>query len=85
MVKKGIVIGHMVSEKGIEVDKAKVEEIEKMPPPTSMKGLCSFLGQVGFYRHFVKEFSKTVKLYLTYLQKMSLLTLTYIVLMLFVG
>ncbi|XP_070046752.1 uncharacterized protein [Nicotiana tomentosiformis] len=41
-----------------KVDKAKVEAIEKFPPPTSVKGICSFLGHTGFYRRFIKEFSK---------------------------
>lgn len=61
MVKEGIVLGHMVSEREIEVDKAKMEAIEKMPPLTSVKGVHSFLGHVGFYRCFIKDFSKIAK------------------------
>ena len=34
MVKKGIVLGHHTSEKGIEVDRAKVEVIERLPHPS---------------------------------------------------
>jgi hypothetical protein len=41
----------------IEVDKAKVEVIEKLPPPTNVKGIHSFLGHAGFYRCFIKDFS----------------------------
>jgi hypothetical protein len=37
MVQEGIVLGHIVSERGIEVDRAKVELIENLPPPTSVK------------------------------------------------
>ncbi|PHT34333.1 hypothetical protein CQW23_26133 [Capsicum baccatum] len=43
--------------KGIEVDRAKVEVIEKLPPPISVKGVQSFLGHAGFYRSFIKDFS----------------------------
>jgi hypothetical protein len=61
MVKQGIVLGHVISKRGIEVDKAKVEEVEKLPPPTDIKSLRSFLGHVGFYRRFIKDFSKIKK------------------------
>ena len=57
MVKKGIVLGHGISEKGIEVDRAKVEVIDRLPPPISVKGVRSFLGHAGFYQRFIKEFS----------------------------
>ena len=62
MVKKGIVLGHKVFRDGLEVDKAKVETIEKLPPPTSVKEIRSFLGNVGFYRRFIKDFSKVATL-----------------------
>ena len=50
MVREGIILGHLVSERGIEVDKAKIEIIERLPPPTNVKRIRSFLGHVGFYR-----------------------------------
>jgi len=50
-----IVLGHVVSKRGIEVNKAKFEIVEKLPPPTDFKSLRSFLGHAGFYRRFIKD------------------------------
>nr|GEY22775.1 reverse transcriptase domain-containing protein [Tanacetum cinerariifolium] len=58
MVKEGIVLGHKISKNGIEVDRAKVDVITKLPHPTTVKGIRSFLGHVGFYRRFIQNFSK---------------------------
>jgi len=54
MVIEGIVLGHKIFERGIEVDKAKVEVIEKLPPPTNVKRIRSFLGHARFYRIMIK-------------------------------
>lgn len=56
-----IVLGHKISSNGIKVDKAKLETIEKLPPLVSTKDIRSFLGHVGFYRRFIKDFSKISK------------------------
>jgi len=69
MVNEGIVLEHKISERGIEVDKAKVDAIEKMSCPKDIKGICSFLGHVGFYRRFVKDFSKIYRPLTNLLQK----------------
>ncbi|XP_019233317.1 PREDICTED: uncharacterized protein LOC109213929 [Nicotiana attenuata] len=60
MVDEGIVLGHKISKQGIEVDRANIEIISKLPPPTSVKGVRSFLGHANFYRCFIKDFYKIV-------------------------
>jgi hypothetical protein len=69
MVIEGVVLGHHVSGRGIEVDHAKVEAIEKLPYPKDIKGIRSFPGHAGFNRRFIKDFSKMSKSLTNLLQK----------------
>nr|GEZ62279.1 hypothetical protein [Tanacetum cinerariifolium]GEZ91671.1 hypothetical protein [Tanacetum cinerariifolium] len=61
MVKEGIILGHKISKNRIEVDKAKVDVIAKLPHPTTVKGIRSFLGHAGFHRRFIQYFSKIAR------------------------
>nr|GEW40760.1 reverse transcriptase domain-containing protein [Tanacetum cinerariifolium] len=70
--KEGIVLGHKIFKNGIEVDKAKVDVIAKLPHPTTVKGIRSFLGHVGFYRRFIQDFSKIARRMTRLLEKDTL-------------
>lgn len=69
MVLEGIVLGHKISARGIEVDIEKIDVIEKLPPPINVKGIRSFLGHVDFYWRFIKDFSKIAKPLTNFLNK----------------
>ncbi|CAN6573169.1 unnamed protein product [Malus baccata var. baccata] len=69
MVKQGIVLGHIISERGIEVDKSKIDLVRYLPSPTSVREVRSFLGHAGFYRRFIKDFSKIAQPLCRLLQK----------------
>ena len=56
MVNQGIVLGHIISNRGIEVDKAKIGLISELPSPTNVKTMRQFLGHASFYRRFIKDF-----------------------------
>ena len=69
MVEQGIVLGHIISSKGIRVDKSKIDLVRSLPLPTSVREVRSFLGHVGFYRRFIKDFSKIARPLCRLLQK----------------
>ena len=66
MVNQGIVLGHIISKKGIEINKAKIEIISKLSSLTNVKTMRQFLGHEGFYRRFIKGFSKLPSLFISY-------------------
>nr|GEZ67513.1 hypothetical protein [Tanacetum cinerariifolium] len=72
MVKEGIILGHKISKNEIEVDRAKVDVLAKLPYLTIVKGVRSFLGHVGFYRRFIQDFSKISRLMTHLLEKNTL-------------
>ncbi|GKC99314.1 reverse transcriptase domain-containing protein, partial [Tanacetum coccineum] len=69
MVAKRIVLGHKVSSAGLEVDKEKIDVIAKLPPSTNVKAVRSFLGHAGYYRRFIKDFSKISRPMMKLLEK----------------
>jgi len=54
-------LGHVISKKGIEVDKEKVNLIAYLPPARSVKDIRLFLGHAGIYRRFIQSFSKIAR------------------------
>ncbi|GJU57187.1 reverse transcriptase domain-containing protein [Tanacetum coccineum] len=58
MVNEGIVLGHKISGKGIKVDKAKIDVIAKLPYPTNVKGVRSFLGHAGLKNPNIGELAE---------------------------
>ena len=69
LVTEGIFLGHRTSAAGLEVDQAKVSIIKTLLPPTTVKGIKIFLGHAGFYRRFIRNFSKIAKALCRLLEK----------------
>ena len=69
MVKEGIVLGRKIYAAELEVDQEKISMIETLIPPTTMKGIRSFLGHAIFYRRFIKDFSNIAKPLCSLLEK----------------
>jgi len=62
MIKHGIILGHKISKKGIEVNKSKIDVIVKLPKPKCVKDIRFFLRHARFYHKFIKDVSKIVRL-----------------------
>ena len=60
-MRQGIVLGHEISKRGIEVDKAKIKVIAKLPIPKCVRDIRSFLGHTRFYQQLIKDFSKITR------------------------
>jgi hypothetical protein len=58
MMSEGIVLGHFISSQGIQVDPSKIQVIKNLPTPKTQTDIRSFLGHAGYYRRFIKNFSK---------------------------
>ena len=71
MVQEGVVLGHKVSKCGLEVDRAKIEVIQALPPPTTLRTLRGFLCHASFYRRFILDFAKISKPLTNYLSSKS--------------
>ena len=56
--KLGVVLGHSISQVGIQVDPNKITIIKRVPAPQKQKDVRSLLGLDGYYRRFIKDFSK---------------------------
>ncbi|WVZ89897.1 hypothetical protein U9M48_036246 [Paspalum notatum var. saurae] len=68
-------LGHILSEKGVAVDPSKVEDVLNWKQPETVTEIWSFLGLAGYYRRFIKDFSKTVKPMTSLTQKNAKYTL----------
>ena len=69
MVTEGILSGHKIYAASLEVDQANISLIKTLIPQTTVKGIRSFLGHAGFYRRFIKDFSKIGRPFCRLLEK----------------
>ena len=69
LMQEAMALGHFISAAGIRVDPTKIEVIQTLSIPTKPKDVRSFLGHAGYYRHFIKYFSKIASPLYTVLTK----------------
>lgn len=59
--KEVVYLGHIITKDGIKADPSKIEAVVNFPAPQNEKEIMSFLGLAGYYRKFIKDFSKIAK------------------------
>ena len=62
-------LGHIVGKHGVRVDPKKIEAIQDWSRPKTLKSLHGFLGLIGYYHKFVKNYEKIVSPLMTLLKK----------------
>jgi hypothetical protein len=62
-------LGHVINQHGISVDPKNVATVVKWQRPSNVTEIHSFLGLVGYYQHFVQDFSIITKLMTRFTEK----------------
>jgi len=69
LMTEGIMLGHTISQQGLQVDPNKIAIIQRVPTPQKVRDVRSFLGLTGYYKRFIKDFSKLASPLFAHLRK----------------